>query len=52
MTSIIETFRYMFLGTGALDYGQLLYSALFAIILFIIGLAIFNRTEKNFMDTV
>ncbi|NVK83421.1 MAG: ABC transporter permease, partial [Cytophagia bacterium] len=52
MTSIIEAFRYIFLGTGVLDYGQLLYSTLFAVILFIIGLAIFNRTEKNFMDTV
>ncbi|KYG74174.1 ABC transporter permease [Roseivirga spongicola] len=52
MTPIIETFRYMFLGTGTLDYGHLLYSTVFAIVLFIIGLAIFNRTEKNFMDTV
>lgn len=52
MTPIIETFRFMFLGTGTLDYGHLLYSTVFAVVLFIIGLAIFNRTEKNFMDTV
>lgn len=52
MTSIIETFRFIFLGTGNLDYGQLLYSGLFALVFFVIGLAIFNRTEKNFLDTV
>ena len=52
MTPIIESFRFMFLGTGNLDYMHLAYAALFAIVLFILGLAIFNRTEKNFMDTV
>lgn len=52
MSSIIETFRYMFLGTGNLNYLHLGYSTAFAIILFLFGLAIFNRTEKNFMDTV
>lgn len=52
MTAIIETFRFIFLGTGSLDYWQLLYSATFALVLFVIGLAVFNRTEKNFLDTV
>lgn len=52
MTSIIESFRYMFLGTGTLNYYYLGYSCGFALILFVFGLAIFNRTEKNFMDTV
>lgn len=52
MTPIIESFRFMFLGTGTLDYMHLAYAAIFAIVLFILGLAIFNRTEKNFMDTV
>ncbi|OEK05232.1 ABC transporter permease [Roseivirga misakiensis] len=52
MTPIIESFRYMFLGTGNLDYSHLIYSAIFSVLLFVIGLAIFNKTEKNFMDTV
>lgn len=52
MTPIIESFRFMFLGIGSLDYMHLLYSLVFAITLFIVGLFIFNRTEKNFMDTV
>jgi homopolymeric O-antigen transport system permease protein len=52
MTSIIESFRYITLGAGSLDYSNLLYSFCFALIIFFLGLLIFNRTEKNFMDTV
>ena len=52
MSSIVESMRYIFLGTGELNYGNLAYSA--AVILFILvsGLFIFNRVERNFMDTV
>lgn len=52
MTAIIEAFRYIFLGTGTLNYWYIVYSFGFAALIFIIGLAVFNRTEKNFMDTV
>ncbi|WP_083262491.1 ABC transporter permease [Roseivirga sp. 4D4] len=52
MTPIIETFRFIFLGSGQLSYLYLGYATVFALALFILGLAIFNRTEKNFMDTV
>lgn len=52
MTGIIETFRYSFLGTGNLSWHLLGYSSLFTILVFLLGLLIFNKTEKNFMDTV
>lgn len=52
MSSVIETFRYIFLGSGDLSYPSLIYSFVFSVLAFVIGLAIFNRTEKNFMDTV
>ena len=52
MTGIIETFRYSFLGTGTFDWQILEYSAIFTIIIFFCGLLVFNKTEKNFMDTV
>lgn len=52
MTSIIETFKFAFLGTGELHIGSLLYSAVFCIVLITVGLLIFNRVEKSFMDTV
>ena len=52
MTSIIETFRFAFLGAGNMSWIGLAYSVGFTIVLFLSGLIIFNRTEKNFMDTV
>ena len=52
MTSIIETFRYSFLGSGNMSWAGLGYSVGFTVVLFLSGLVIFNRTEKNFMDTV
>ena len=52
MTSIIETFRYAFLGAGNMSWSGLAYSVGFTLALFISGLLLFNKTEKNFMDTV
>lgn len=52
MTPIVEGFRYILLGAGSIDTSHLLYSTGFTIVLLIIGIVIFNRTEKTFMDTV
>lgn len=52
MTAIIESFRFAFLGTGTFNWWYLLYSAGFAIVIFFIGVLLFNRIEKNFMDVV
>ena len=52
MTGIIETFKYGFFGTGTFSWGLIGYSAVFTLVAFVSGLLIFNRTEKNFMDTV
>lgn len=52
MSSIIETFRYAFLGVGNFGWLSLGYSFLVMIILMIIGTLIFNKVEKTFMDTV
>lgn len=52
MTAVIETFKYGILGKGTFDWGYLGYSLGFMIVILLAGTAIFNRTEKNFMDTV
>ena len=52
MSSIIETFRYGFLGSGSFSWLMLGYSALFTIIIVLAGTVIFNKVEKSFMDTV
>jgi lipopolysaccharide transport system permease protein len=52
MTSIIESFRYMFLGEGSFSWNALGYTTVFTIVLMFLALIVFNKTEKNFMDTV
>lgn len=52
ITHIIEGFRYMILDTGIFSWSGFIYTLGIAIILFFFGLIIFNRTEKNFIDTV
>ena len=52
MTSIVETFRYAFLGAGSVNSMQLLYSFGFMAVIVITGITIFNRVEQTFMDTV
>ncbi len=52
MSSIVETFRYAFLGSGTFNWVHLGYSAVFAIVILILGTIIFNRVEKSFTDTV
>jgi lipopolysaccharide transport system permease protein len=52
MSSIIETFRYAFTGTGAFSWSGLGYSVLVMLALVAVGVVIFNKVEKTFMDTV
>ena len=52
MTSIIETFRYGVLGEGSFNWFYLVYTVVFAISILCIGTIIFNKTEKDFMDTI
>lgn len=52
MTSVIETFKYGFLGQGTFSWGHLGYSAAFTVVLLLVGVVVFNKTERNFMDTV
>jgi lipopolysaccharide transport system permease protein len=52
VSSVVEAFKYGFTGSGSFSGSGISYSAIFAIILFFLGVAIFNRTEKTFMDTV
>ena len=52
LTSIIEAFRFIMLGTGNLDYGGLFYSALVMLVSLFLGVLIFNKVEQSFMDTV
>ena len=52
MTPIIEGFRQAFIGKGVLEMNMFLYSIIFTLITFILGLLVFNKMEKDFIDTV
>ena len=52
LSGLIETFRYGFLGTGQFYPAALAYSIVASIVIFFIGLVVFNRVEKNFVDTI
>jgi lipopolysaccharide transport system permease protein len=52
ITSVIEAFKYGFIGTGFFSWQYLLYSFCFMIVLLAVGIMVFNKVEKSFMDTV
>ena len=52
MTSIIETMKFAFLGEGVFSWYNLAYSLIFSLVLLFLGVIVFNRVEKTFMDTV
>ena len=52
LTQIIEGFRFMLLNSGTFDWIRFGYTAFISVIVFLLGLIIFNRTEKSFIDTV
>lgn len=52
MTSVIETFRYAFLGSGTFTWGGILYSLLVTVAVLFFGAIVFNKVERSFMDTV
>ena len=52
VSSIVETFKYALLGAGTVNFIHLLYSFIFMITILSLGILIFNKVEKTFMDTV
>jgi lipopolysaccharide transport system permease protein len=49
---VIETTRYMLLDVGQISMYGLGYTFFVTVIVFLVGVLIFNRTEKSFIDTV
>lgn len=52
VTPIVETFRYSLLGSGSVSAGMLWYATGFTVVVLILGVIMFNRVEKSFMDVV
>lgn len=52
MASIIDTFRYACLGIGQFQVGYYFIGWIITLIILFVGLVLFNKVEKNFMDTI
>ena len=52
MTSIIEIFKKIFFNTSILDLKMFFVSLIISFLLLILGIKSFNKTQKNFIDTV
>lgn len=52
LTSIFEAFKYSCMGSGSLDWVGLGYSFIVLLITLFLSIIIFNRVERNFVDTV
>lgn len=52
LTSLFEVFRNAYLGVGQINYNAILYTIVFSIITILLGVRVFNKVEKDFVDTV
>ena len=52
MAPVVNNFKYAFLGCGQMEWGYWGLSAIITTIVLFIGIIIFNKVEKTFMDTV
>lgn len=52
ISPLLETFRFITTGKGLFSWAQLFYSSTVTIGLLVIGIILFNRIERTFIDTV
>ena len=52
LTSIVEAFKYGAMGAGEFSWGWLAYSFGVMLVLLLIGMLMFNRKQKLFIDTI
>jgi lipopolysaccharide transport system permease protein len=52
VTGLVESFRFGFFSTGTPHTGMLVYDCCFILLVLLIGLVLFNRVERDFVDTI
>jgi lipopolysaccharide transport system permease protein len=52
LAPIVESFRYCLFGKATLTFGGLIYSFLFMLVTLFLGAILFNKVERDFMDTI
>jgi lipopolysaccharide transport system permease protein len=52
LTGLVEAIRYCLFGHGTVEPLVLTYSIVFTVFGFLLGIVVYNRTERSFVDTV
>lgn len=52
MTSLFEAFKYGAFGAGEFSWHGIAYAAICMVVLLLVGIPLFNRKQKSFIDTV
>ena len=52
LVPLMEIVKFAFLGEGTLNWPATAYSGIFTLFILIIGVLVFNKVEKDFIDTV
>ena len=52
LVGLFEYMRYAYMGIGTFDVYDLVYPSVFSIVILFLGILVFNKTQKTFMDTV
>ncbi|WGD34890.1 ABC transporter permease [Olleya sp. YS] len=52
LANVVETFRYMFFSQGSFSIKGILITLFVTVFIALLGLVVFNKTEKSFIDTV
>ncbi len=52
LTSILETFKLAFLGTGTFSWEYFSYSLVCTIMVMALGILVFNKVQRSFMDVI
>lgn len=52
MTTIIEAFRFTLLGSGYFSWTNIVACSLFSLLIFLTGVTIFNKVQRNFVDII
>lgn len=52
VTSILEAFKYGAMGVGTFNWWYLMYSFVFMLVLLALGIVVFNKVQRSFVDTV
>ena len=52
LVGLFDYMRYAYLGVGEFAISDLVYPSVFSIVILAVGVLVFNKTQKTFMDTV